>query len=44
MTEATEEKPLYLGHRARLKERFMVDEGASMPDYELLELLFDKVS
>lgn len=39
MTKGTEEKPLYLGHRARLKERFMVDEGASMPDYELLELL-----
>ncbi|MCQ2734791.1 MAG: DNA repair protein RadC [Alphaproteobacteria bacterium] len=39
MTEETAEKPLYLGHRARLKERFMVDEGASMPDYELLELL-----
>ena len=34
-----EEQPLYFGHRARLKERFMVDEGASMPDYELLELL-----
>ena len=39
MTDATEEKPLYLGHRSRLKERFMIDEGASMPDYELLELL-----
>lgn len=39
MTEETAEKPLYLGHRARLRERFMVDEGASMPDYELLELL-----
>ena len=39
MTTQAEEKPLYLGHRARLKERFMVDNGASMPDYELLELL-----
>ena len=38
-TRIEQEKPLYLGHRARLKERFMVDEGASMPDYELLELL-----
>ena len=38
-TRIEEEKPLYLGHRARLRERFMVDEGASMPDYELLELL-----
>lgn len=41
MTEAeeTKEKPDYIGHRARLRERFMVDEGASMPDYEILELL-----
>lgn len=38
-TEEKEEKPDYYGHRARLRERFMVDEGASMPDYELLELL-----
>ena len=34
-----DQKPDYLGHRARLKERFLVDDGASMPDYELLELL-----
>jgi DNA repair protein RadC len=33
------EEPLYLGHRARLRTRFSVDEGKSMPDYELLELL-----
>lgn len=33
------EKPLYLGHRARLRARFLTDSGASMPDYELLELL-----
>lgn len=39
MTTQADEKPLYLGHRARLKERFMADEGVSMPDYELLELL-----
>ena len=41
MTEADDKKeqPDYIGHRARLRERFMVDEGASMPDYELLELL-----
>lgn len=38
-TEQKEEIPSYYGHRARLRERFMVDEGASMPDYELLELL-----
>ena len=35
----TAEKPDYLGHRQRLKQRFWVDEGKSMPDYELLELL-----
>lgn len=38
-TDDKEEKPDYIGHRARLRERFMVDEGASMPDYEILELL-----
>ncbi len=35
----TQEKPLYLGHRQRLKERFLKDEGSSMADYELLELV-----
>ena len=39
MTTPAKEEPLYLGHRERLRQRFMVDEGASMPDYELLELL-----
>ena len=32
-------KPHYLGHRGRLRERFMRDLGASMEDYEILELL-----
>ncbi len=32
-------KPHYLGHRQRLKDRFMRDAGASMPDYEMLELI-----
>ncbi len=32
-------KPHYLGHRQRLKDRFMRDAGASMPDYEMLELV-----
>ena len=27
------------GHRERLRERFLADDGAAMPDYELLELL-----
>ena len=35
----TGDKPLYLGHRARLRAAFFADEGMSMPDYELLELL-----
>lgn len=29
----------YLGHRERLRERYIADEGKSMADYELLELL-----
>ncbi len=38
-TQNKEDKPHYLGHRQRLKERFLTDNGRSMPDYELLELL-----
>ena len=33
------QKAHYAGHRGRLRERFMRDLGASMEDYELLELL-----
>jgi DNA repair protein RadC len=29
----------YIGHRQRLKERFIIDNGHAMPEYELLELL-----
>lgn len=36
---AEEKQPDYLGHRERLRKRFLKDEGRSMPDYELLELL-----
>ncbi len=32
-------EPDYLGHRQRLKARFLADLGKSMPDYELLELI-----
>lgn len=32
-------KPHYHGHRQRLRERFLRDGGASMEDYELVELL-----
>ncbi len=39
MEEKTEEKPHYIGHRQRLRERFLKDEGRNMPDYELMELL-----
>jgi DNA repair protein RadC len=33
------EKPHYLGHRDRLRERFSAAGHAALPDYELLELL-----
>jgi DNA repair protein RadC len=35
----TEEKPHYLGHRDRLRERFSSAGHAALPDYELLELI-----
>ncbi len=34
-----EETKDYIGHRQRLKERFLRGQGADMPDYEMLELL-----
>ncbi|MBY0429928.1 MAG: DNA repair protein RadC [Rhodospirillales bacterium] len=40
MAEETEEAPPhYLGHRQRLRERFLAAGGEALPDYELLELL-----
>lgn len=36
---AKPDKPHYHGHRQRLRERFLRDMGASMEDYELLEML-----
>ncbi len=33
------EKPDHLGHRKRLRQRFVDSEGAALADYELLELL-----
>lgn len=33
------DRATYIGHRSRLRKRFLADEGASMPDYEMLELL-----
>ena len=32
MTDEKQDKPLYLGHRERLRARFLADDGASMPD------------
>ncbi|MBR3501448.1 MAG: RadC family protein [Alphaproteobacteria bacterium] len=42
-TETTVEIPDYIGHRKRLRERFLKDNGASMPDYEILELMLTMV-
>ncbi len=36
---ARPDEPHYLGHRARLRERFAATAGAGMADYEFLELL-----
>ena len=33
------DKPDHVGHRARLRERFLKSGGDALPDYELLELL-----
>jgi len=38
----TKDKPHYLGHRQRLRERFMATSGDGMPDYEILELLLSQ--
>ncbi|MBR2033627.1 MAG: DNA repair protein RadC [Alphaproteobacteria bacterium] len=32
-------KPSYLGHRERIRQRFLIGEGRDMADYELLELV-----
>jgi DNA repair protein RadC len=39
MTKTAAEKPHYLGHRRRLRERFLADGGDGFQDYELLEFL-----
>jgi DNA repair protein RadC len=38
-TSSPPDKPHYLGHRRRLRERFARAGGDALPDYELLELL-----
>ncbi len=35
----TDETPDYIGHRKRLKERFIKGDGKDMADYELIELI-----
>lgn len=35
----TQEKPHHLGHRKRLRERFLKSAPGSLPDYELLEII-----
>ena len=37
--KAAKQKPSYLGHRERLRERFVKGGPDALPDYELLELL-----
>jgi DNA repair protein RadC len=37
--EAPAQKPHYLGHRERLRDRFMSGGADALPDYELLELV-----
>lgn len=39
LEEAPADEPHYLGHRARLKARFLEGGPESLPDYELLELV-----
>ena len=34
-----QDKPDYLGHRQRLRSRFLLTGGKDMPDYEFLEFL-----
>src|SRR3546814_508408 len=39
LTDTLGEKPHYLGHRQRLRDRFLTGGPAALADYELLELL-----
>ncbi|MEO5338502.1 MAG: DNA repair protein RadC [Magnetospirillum sp. WYHS-4] len=39
MADEADRKPHYVGHRDRLRQRFLQDEEAKLPDYEILELL-----
>lgn len=39
VSEDSETPPHFLNHRKRLRQRFLADDGKTMADYELLELL-----
>ncbi|MBV8653262.1 MAG: hypothetical protein JO255_17480, partial [Alphaproteobacteria bacterium] len=39
LDDAATQKPHYLGHRQRLRERLLEAGAAALPDYELLEFL-----
>ena len=39
MTKDAEQKPDYLGHRKRVRDKFLAGGGRDMADYEFLELL-----
>lgn len=39
MTETDDKVPDYLGHRKRIRDKFLQNGGESMADYEMLELL-----
>jgi len=39
MKKTDVEKPHYVGHRRRLRDRFLKSGGDSLPDYEMIELL-----
>jgi len=39
----TSQKPHYLGHRDRLRQRFVASGSEAIPDYELLELLLFRI-
>jgi len=39
LSDASENKPHYWGHRGRLRDRFMAGTSKALPDYELLELV-----
>lgn len=44
MTETKKEKSHYTGHFERLRKRFLKDNGASMPDYEIVEYLLHLIN